>query len=152
MYDLNELYQEVILDHSQHPRCFGDLADTTHTAEGVNPLCGDHLEVYLKIENGNIADIKFKGAGCAISTASASLMSEAVKGKSCNEAEILFQGFHQMLTQEGYELGNMGKLEILAGVKNFPMRVKCATLAWHTLHAAMMENASHQPSTVTTEE
>ncbi len=141
MSDLMDLYQEIILDHNRRPRNFGPLADADHQAEGYNPLCGDQLKVYLRIADGRIEDVHFDGSGCAISKASASLMTEAVKGKSLAEAEELFGGFHELLTGDpsvkGEASAELGKLAVFEGVREFPVRVKCATLAWHTLHAAL---------------
>lgn len=138
MSDLRDLYQEVIVDHGRRPRNFGPLPEASHQAEGFNPLCGDRLTLHLKVADGVIADARFEGAGCAISTASASLMTEALKGLPTAEAEILFAAFHAMLTGDGaLPPGGLGKLEVLAGVREFPSRVKCATLAWHTLQAAL---------------
>ena len=140
MEDLRDLYQEVIIDHYRKPRNFHALCGANRTAEGFNPLCGDRLTLYLKLERGVISDLSFEGSGCAISTASASLMTEHLKGKTEQEAEALFQGFHQLLTQDGAGPGpDLGKLTVLAGVRAFPARVKCATLAWHTLHAALLQ-------------
>lgn len=136
--DLRELYQEVIFDHNRHPRNFGRLADANRMAEGHNPLCGDNVTVYLKLEGDRVADVKFEGQGCAISTASASLMSEAVKGRSVEEVERLFHSFHAMIVEDNAVPEDLGKLEVLAGVKEFPVRVKCATLPWHTLHNALL--------------
>lgn len=141
MSDLRDLYQEVIFDHNRRPRNFGKLADANRKAEGHNPLCGDNVTVYLKVEDGIVADLSFEGQGCAISTASASLMTEAVKGKRIEEAEQLFNAFHASLVDADVQPEDLGKLEALAGVKEFPMRVKCATLAWHTLHNALAGNA-----------
>lgn len=135
--DLRELYQEVIVDHGRRPRNFGPLPTANREAEGVNPLCGDHLRLRLAVADGIIADARFEGAGCAISTASASLMTEALKGRSVAEAEALFGAFHALLTGERGEAAELGKLAVLAGVREFPARVKCATLAWHTLRAAL---------------
>jgi nitrogen fixation NifU-like protein len=150
MSDLRDLYQEVIIDHSRRPRNFGRLEQANHRAEGYNPLCGDKLTVYLKVDDGVIHDAKFEGAGCAISTASASLMTEALKGKTQAEAEALFAGFRSLVTGDGPALLTvpLGKLEVLAGVQEFPARVKCATLAWHTLSAALRD----QSGIVTTED
>ena len=145
--DLRDLYQEVIVDHSRRPRNFGPLPDASHQAEGFNPLCGDRLTLRLKVEDGVIEDARFEGAGCAISTASASLMTEALKGRSESEAAALFADFHTLLTGEPKASAALGKLEVLAGVREFPSRIKCATLAWHTLHAAL--HAENRP--VTTE-
>lgn len=140
MPDLRDLYQEVIVDHSKHPRNCCRLTDANHTAEGFNPLCGDRLTVYVRIVEGVIEAISFEGLGCAISTASASLMTECLLHKTQAEAEHLFSSFHHMLTQEsgtGIEAAKLGKLAVLAGVSEFPSRVKCATLAWHTVRAAL---------------
>jgi len=139
MSDLRDLYQEVILDHNRRPRNFGPLAGANHSAAGFNPLCGDQLTLHLKVVDGVIEDVRFEGAGCAISTASASLMTEALKGKSEEEAQALFEGVHALLTT-GHGTDSavpLGKLEVLSGVREFPVRVKCATLAWHTLQAAL---------------
>jgi nitrogen fixation protein NifU and related proteins len=138
MSDLRELYQEVILDHTKKPRNFGRLETANRRAKGHNPLCGDKLDVYLCLKDGTIDDVKFEGAGCAISTASASMMTEAVKGRTRGEALALFEGFHRLLTAEpadGDE--DLGKLAVFSGVREFPVRVKCATLAWHTLKSAL---------------
>jgi nitrogen fixation NifU-like protein len=138
MSDLRELYQEVIFDHYKHPRNFHRIEGADRMAEGYNPLCGDTVKVYLKVENGIVAEVGFEGCGCAISTASASLMTEAVKGKTVAEAEKLFGEFHAMITDPQQPAHHdLGKLEVLCGVKEFPTRVKCATLAWHTLHNAL---------------
>jgi nitrogen fixation NifU-like protein len=136
MPDLEDLYQEVILDHYRTPRNSGAIAGTLHFATGHNPLCGDKLTVSLGLHAGVIREIRFTGSGCAISVASASLMTEAVKGKSRGEAESLFERFHPMVTGESDGKG-LGKLEVFSGVSKFPVRVKCATLAWHTLCAAL---------------
>ncbi|MEO6985140.1 MAG: Fe-S cluster assembly sulfur transfer protein SufU [Paralcaligenes sp.] len=136
--DLRELYQEVIFDHNRNPCNFHAMADATNTAEGYNPLCGDQLTVYLRTEKGVVADISFVGHGCAISTASASLMTEAVKGMPVAQVEALFDDMHAMLTQTKPQGRDFGKLEVLAGVREFPARVKCASLAWHTLHNALL--------------
>lgn len=136
--DLRELYQEVIIDHGRRPRNFGPLPEASHQAEGFNPLCGDRLTLRLKLVDGVIEEARFEGVGCAISTASASLMTEALKGLGEKEAETLFTNFHAMLTVPGQALpAGLGKLEVLAGVREFPSRIKCATLAWHTLQAAL---------------
>lgn len=143
MPDLRDLYQEVIIDHGRRPRNFGPLADANRRAEGFNPLCGDKITLYLKTRDGVIEDVRFEGVGCAISTASASLMSDALKGRTEAEAEALFDGFHALVTGHAAPQGTecaavpLGKLEVLAGVAEFPTRVKCATLAWHTLLAAL---------------
>jgi len=138
MSDLRELYQEVILEHSKAPRNYRESKTANHKAEGYNPLCGDHFTVYLDLEGDSIRDVSFQGSGCAISKASASMMTQSVKGKSRKEAEKLFEKFHQLVT--GHGNGNkdeLGKLAVFAGVSEFPVRVKCATLAWHTLQAAL---------------
>jgi nitrogen fixation protein NifU and related proteins len=151
MSELTELYQEIILDHYKSPRNFRELEAPTHAADGANPLCGDKLRVYVKVnEAGVIEDVSFKGSGCAISKASASLMTTQIKGKTVAEAEELFHLVHEMLT--GHQPcpphnPSLGKLQVLAGVCEFPVRVKCATLAWHTLHAAL----KHQPAPASTE-
>ena len=146
--DLRELYQEVILDHNRRPRNFRKLEHANHSAEGFNPLCGDHLTVYLDVEGDAVKEIAFEGSGCAISKAAASMMTQAVKGKSKEQAEALFSEFHSMVTgelDEETETNNLGNLKIFAGVREFPVRVKCATLPWHTLHAAL--NNEEQVST-----
>ncbi|CAG4882462.1 Iron-sulfur cluster assembly scaffold protein IscU [Georgfuchsia toluolica] len=149
MSDLRDLYQEVIIDHSRHPRNFGRLDQANHRAEGYNPLCGDKLTVYLKMDDGVIRDLGFEGEGCAISTAAASLMTEALKGKTEAEAEAMFAAFHALVTGEtAPAAATLGKLEVLGGVREFPSRVKCATLAWHTLSAALRD----QSGIVTTED
>ncbi|HBG31416.1 SUF system NifU family Fe-S cluster assembly protein [Candidatus Macondimonas diazotrophica] len=136
--DLRELYQDVIVDHNRNPRNFHPLEGAVRIAEGYNPLCGDKLSVYARIDDGRITDVSFVGSGCAISTASASLMTEAVKGKTVAEAEALFADMHELLTgKTAADPGRLGKLAALAGVKDYPARVKCATLSWHTLHAAL---------------
>jgi nitrogen fixation protein NifU and related proteins len=139
MSDLRELYQEVILDHNKRPRNFGPLADANRRAEGRNPLCGDHLSVQVDVKDGVIENVAFEGAGCAISRASASLMTDAVKGKSVEEAERMFAEFRRMVTSDVDEAveESLGKLAVFCGVREFPARVKCASLAWHTLHAAL---------------
>jgi nitrogen fixation NifU-like protein len=138
MSDLNDLYQEVILDHNRRPRNFHPIADASHTAEGYNPLCGDRLTLYLKVADGIVVDVSFEGAGCAISKASASLMTDAVKGQSVAGVQALFERFRRMVTTPPDEpVEDLGKLSALAGVREFPVRVKCASLAWHTLKAAM---------------
>ena len=140
MSDLSDLYQEVILDHNRQPRNFHALANASHTADGHNPLCGDRLRLYLQVEDGIIRDVGFEGAGCAISKASASMMTDAIKGRTVTDAEALFQQFHQMVTTPpDCPVEDMGKLSSLAGVREFPVRVKCASLAWHTLKAAMSQ-------------
>lgn len=141
MSDLKDLYQEVIFDHNRNPRHFGKLAHASCHAEGFNPLCGDKVSVYLKFDDHDvIRDVSFDGSGCAISVATASLMSETLIGKTRAEAEALFENFHSMMTG-GHAAtdAHLGKLEVLSGVKEFPSRIKCATLAWHTLLAALKE-------------
>jgi nitrogen fixation NifU-like protein len=138
MSDLKELYQEVILDHNRNPRNCYVMDCANRTADGHNPLCGDTVKVYLRIEHGIIEEISFQGQGCAICTASTSLMTESVKGKTLEEALGLFDEFHHMLTGVAEEQGiELGKLLVFEGVREYPVRVKCATLAWHTLHAAV---------------
>jgi len=140
MSDLKDLYQEVILDHNRNPRNCYIMDGASCTADGHNPLCGDIVKVYLRIENGIIEEISFQGQGCAICTASTSLMTESVQGKSVEEAQGLFDEVHQMLTGVAEEQGVvLGKLQVFEGVREYPVRVKCATLAWHTLNAAMEE-------------
>ncbi len=138
--DLRDLYQEVILDHNRRPRNFGTLPDANRSAEGNNPLCGDRITVHLRVEDDRVQGISFQGSGCAISTASASLMTDALQGKTVAEAHELFRGFHELVTRgrEG-DLEEMGKLAVFEGVREFPIRVKCATLAWHTLEAALRQ-------------
>lgn len=149
MNDLRELYQEVIFDHYRKPRNFRHMDDANHSAEGYNPMCGDKVTIYLKVEDGRISDASFEGSGCAISTASASLMTDSLKGKSEAEALQMLEEFHGMVTgpMTGGAPVSLGKLEALAGVREFPQRVKCATLAWHTLQAAL----KNQHEKVTTE-
>jgi nitrogen fixation NifU-like protein len=144
MSDLRDLYQEVIFDHYKHPRNFHALACANHVANGHNRLCGDQITVYLNVENGIIKDLSFEGTGCAISTASASLMTDALKGKKLSEAKHLFEEFHHMVTNDADHEPDpaLDKLEVLAGVREFPARVKCATLAWHTLQAALKEQTA----------
>jgi nitrogen fixation NifU-like protein len=141
MSELDELYQEVILDHNKSPRNFREISDANRRSEGYNPLCGDHVTVYVNVAEGVIRDISFKGSGCAISKASASMMTTELKGKSEAEAERVFDTVHKMLTGETSveesDLERLGKLKILSGVCKFPARVKCASLAWHTMNAAL---------------
>lgn len=138
MSDLMELYQEVILDHNRRPRNFHALPDASHQAEGYNPLCGDRLTLYLRVEGDVISDVGFEGSGCAISKASASLMTDAIKGRTVPDARILFERFHRMVTAPlDQQVEDLGKLTALAGVRQFPIRVKCASLAWHTFSAAL---------------
>lgn len=138
MSDLRELYQEVILDHNRRPRNFGPLEDAMLHADGHNPLCGDKLTVALNITDDIVTDIRFEGSGCAISKASASLMTEGIKGKTVDEVKALFERFHQLVTdQQAPTDASLGKLAVFAGVRDYPARVKCAILAWHTLLAAV---------------
>jgi nitrogen fixation protein NifU and related proteins len=138
MSDLTDLYQEVILDHNRTPRNFHPIDDASHSAEGYNPLCGDRLTLYLTVEKGVITDASFQGNGCAISKASASLMTEALKGRTVTEAQALFERFHRMVTTPPEQpVEDLGKLSVFAGVREFPVRVKCASLAWHTMKAAV---------------
>lgn len=138
---INELYQEIILDHSKRPRNFRRLPDANRTAEGYNPLCGDRCKVYVKEQSGVIDNISFEGGGCAISTSSASLMTEALKGKTVAEAEQIVDRFLALVTKDQPVPGDLGKLAVFAGVREFPVRVKCATLAWHTLRAALRDSS-----------
>jgi len=150
MSDLRELYQELILDHTRKPRNFRRLEGATRKVDGFNPLCGDRVTVYLDLEDDRVKDISFQGSGCAISTASASVMTESVKGKARAEVEVLFQRFHQLVTGKSPATADgaaLGKLAVFSGVSEFPVRVKCATLAWHTLRAALNDEAE----TVSTE-
>ncbi len=149
--EFKELYQDIILDHNRSPRNFGRLEDATHVLDGRNPLCGDHYTIYLKVEDGIITDVHFEGSGCAISKASASVMTTSVKGKRIEEADRLFKVFHEIVTGEAdFEetFDSVGKLAAFGGVADFPVRVKCASLAWHTMH-----NALHgEKDSATTEE
>lgn len=150
---LRELYQETILDHNKSPRNFRKMENANRKGEGYNPLCGDHYTIYVKLDNDIITDVAFDGAGCAISKASASVMTSMVKGKSKGDAESLFQDFHKLVKGEldpSDELDRFGKLAAFAGVSEFPARVKCASLAWHTLHAALESNNGSETA-VTTE-
>ena len=150
MSDLRELYQSVILDHNKQPRNLREPKDATRSADGDNPFCGDRLTVYVTVEDDRVTDVAFTGSGCAISTASASLMTQAIKGKSLAEAENLFGAFHALVTSNPTAMADadgLGKLVVFAGVREFPIRVKCATLAWHTLRAALAGGGE----TVTTE-
>ncbi|HEV8594669.1 MAG TPA: SUF system NifU family Fe-S cluster assembly protein [Thermoplasmata archaeon] len=138
MADLRELYQEVILDHSRSPRNYHKIDPSDRTADGTNPLCGDRVTLYVKLEGGTLADVAFQGQGCAISKSSASMMTDALKGKTEAEARALFEEFHEMVTGHGKpDAKALGKLTVFAGVSEFPARVKCASLAWHTLKAAL---------------
>jgi nitrogen fixation protein NifU and related proteins len=147
--DLRELYQEVIFDHNRNPRNFRVMDDADRKVEGFNPLCGDRLTLFLKMDGDKIVDASFQGSGCAISTASVSLMTEIIKGKTETEADALFKTFHEMTTgkDEQINLEAVGKLAVLAGVREYPARVKCATLAWHTLDAAL----KNQQQSISTE-
>jgi nitrogen fixation protein NifU and related proteins len=149
--DLNELYRDVILDHNRRPRNFGGLESADASAEGFNPLCGDHLTLRLKLKDDTISDIRFEGEGCAISTASASLMTEAVKGKSRGEALKLFERVHQLLTDDAASSAELGKLAALSGVREYPARVKCASLCWHTLASALKSTDGGPLPAVSTE-
>jgi len=138
--ELRDLYQEVILDHSKRPRNFREIAGGAHKAEGYNPLCGDKVTVYVELRDDTVKDVSFQGSGCAISTASASVMTEILKGKTRAEADALFHSFHALVTGDAdaaAHAADLGKLAVFAGVSEFPMRVKCAVLAWHTLQAAL---------------
>lgn len=149
MSDISELYQQVILDHNKKPRNFRRLDNPDREQEGYNPLCGDQLTIYLEMDGDVISDVGFQGSGCAISKASASMMTTAVKGKTIAEAEVLFDEFHRMVKGEldpEQEENHLGRLKILSGVREFPARVKCASLSWHTLHAAL-ENKGETVST-----
>jgi nitrogen fixation protein NifU and related proteins len=149
--ELLELYQELILDHNARPHNFGTMQGSTHHAHGLNPLCGDYIEVFLQLDGNQIKDAKFSGHGCAISKASASLMTDAVKEASKEQAQAMFDVFHRLVTGENVsevERENLGKVAAFSGVKEFPARVKCASLAWHTLKAALNqahESASREP-------
>jgi nitrogen fixation NifU-like protein len=140
MDELRELYQTMILDHNKNPRNFRALDDATGQAEGHNPLCGDSLTVYVRMDGDTVADVAFEGSGCAISTASASLMTEFAKGQSAEQVEESFEQFHQLVTgsmSKDVDASDLGKLAVFSGVREFPVRVKCATLAWHTLRSAL---------------
>lgn len=140
MSELSDLYQEVILEHNKNPRNFREISDADQYADGKNPLCGDALRVYVSLDGETVTDVAFKGSGCAISKASASMMTQAVKGKTKHEAEAIFGEFHKMVTGEldiETDENDLGKLKIFAGVLEFPARVKCASLSWHTLNAAL---------------
>ncbi|MEN3337597.1 MAG: nitrogen fixation protein NifU [Acidobacteriota bacterium] len=138
MSDLTDLYQEVILDHNRRPRNFRTIESPSHHAEGYNPLCGDRLNLYVQVSGETITDVAFEGSGCAISKASASLMTDALKGRTVSEANNLFERFHRVVTTPPDQpVEDLGKLSVLAGVREFPVRVKCASLAWHTLKAAL---------------
>ena len=142
MYDLRELYQEMVVDHSRRPRNFGELAEANRSAEGFNPLCGDQVTVYLKVVDEVVTDVSFVATGCAISKASASMMTEEIKGKSLSQVESLFDGFRGMVTRkpgDDFDSIDLGDLEILSGVSQYPARIKCATLSWHAMHAALSD-------------
>lgn len=143
---VHELYQEIILDHSKRPRNFHPMEDATSKAEGYNPLCGDRLRLFVKMENGRVKDASFEGSGCAISTASASLMTESLKGRTKEEAMVLLERFHDLLTTDSPVTAELGKLAVFCGVRDYPARVKCATLCWHTLKSAL-EGAEDRAST-----
>jgi nitrogen fixation NifU-like protein len=148
MSELTDLYQEVILDHNRRPRNFRTIDEATRKQEGYNPLCGDRLTLYVKLENDIIKDVAFQGVGCAISKASASLMTDALKGKTVDEARKMFERFHDMVTSApDAPVPDIGKLSVFAGVREFPTRVKCASLAWHTLKAAVSDDAAGPVST-----
>ena len=147
MSDLRDLYQEVILDHSKRPRNFRELPQASHRADGYNPLCGDRATVYVRVEGDRVSDVAFTGSGCSISTASASMMTESVKGKSREEVDRLFSRFHDLVTAAPDRAGEntapeLGKLAVFSGVCEFPVRVKCASLPWHTLQAALQGEAA----------
>ena len=137
MSDLQDLYQEVILDHNRRPRNFRAMDDANRHAEGFNPLCGDRLSLYLSVKDGVISDASFQGSGCAISKASASMMTDSVKGKTLEEARLMFEQFHDRVTGQDVDAGPLGKLAVFEGVRQYPARVKCASLAWHTLKSAV---------------
>jgi nitrogen fixation NifU-like protein len=141
--DLNDLYRDVIVDHNRNPRNFRPMPDADRHAEGFNPLCGDRLTLFVKLDGDRISDVSFQGSGCAISVASASLLTESVKGRSVSEAERLFSTMHSLLTQDDapVDVATLGKLGALSGVRAFPARVKCASLCWHTLDAALHQQA-----------
>ena len=150
MSDLVDLYQEMVLDHNNRPRNFHKLDNASNTADGYNPLCGDQISVYLKVEDGVIADVGFQGVGCAISKSSASMMTQSVKGKTVQEAEAMFEEFHAMVTRDPgteYKASGLGELEVLSGVCAFPNRIKCASLAWHTLTASLHDSQGGHATT-----
>ena len=142
MTDLRDLYQETILDHNKHPRNFRRLEGASHHAHGHNPLCGDRVDIYLIVNGDRVVDVAFEGDGCAISTASASIMTEMLQGQTLDEVQALSEHFHELLTTSAAPMPDLGKLEVLAGVRTYPARVKCATLPWHTLQAALRNAAS----------
>jgi len=140
MYDLEDLYQEIVMDHNRRPRNFGEIKNPTNFADGFNPLCGDQITLQLHLEDGLVSDVAFRGVGCAISKSSASMMTEELKGKTLDHAENLFEAFRKMITRnpgDSYDSDILGDLEIFQGVSRYPARIKCATLAWHTLHSAI---------------
>ena len=146
MFDAQDLYQEIVMDHNRRPRNFGSIADSTSSSEGCNPLCGDQVTVFLKVSDEIVEDVSFEGVGCAISKSSASMMTEGVKGKSVAEALTVFQAFRRMLTTTSDQVEDsevLGDLEILKGVSQYPTRIKCATLSWHTLQAALQGSGSN---------
>jgi nitrogen fixation NifU-like protein len=149
MSDMRELYQEMILDHHRHPRNFGKLSDANRHADGFNPLCGDRVTVYAIVEGDTIRDLSFEGSGCAICMASCSLMTEALKSRSVAEAEALFGTFHDLLTDDDADVDQetLGKLAVFEGVREFPVRVKCATLPWHALRAAIRQTVNQSVTT-----
>ncbi len=147
MSEMRELYQEMILDHHRHPRNFGRLAGANRHAEGFNPLCGDRVTLYALVEGDVIRDLSFEGAGCAICMASCSLMTEALKGQAVADAEALFGRFHDLVTAGTPDMDTLGKLAVFDGVREFPVRVKCATLPWHALRAAIHSTVDHSVST-----
>jgi len=145
VFDAQDLYQEIVMDHNRRPRNFGSIADSTSSSEGFNPLCGDQVTVFLKVSDEIVEDVSFEGVGCAISKSSASMMTEGVKGKSVEEALRVFQAFRRMLTTTSDQVEDseiLGDLEILKGVSQYPTRIKCATLSWHTLQAALQGSGS----------
>lgn len=148
MAEVLDLYQDVILDHSKRPRNYRPMESANRTAEGYNPLCGDHFRIYLNLEGDSIRDVSFEGSGCAISKASASMMTQSVKGKTKAEAQRVFESFHKLVTgKSASDANQLGKLTVFSGVSEFPVRVKCATLAWHALRAAL----EGQQQTISTE-
>ena len=147
MFDSQELYQEIVMDHNRRPRNFGSMTDSTATSEGFNPLCGDQITLFLKVTEDVVEDISFEGVGCAISKSSASMMTEGVKGKSVEEALTVFEAFREMITAKSdgsKDSEILGDLEILKGVAQYPTRIKCATLSWHTLQAALQGTESER--------
>ena len=148
MYDLDDLYQEVIMDHNRRPRNFRKPSDTNRQVDGFNPLCGDQMTLYLVVENDKVADVGFQAVGCAISKASASMMTECIKGLSLEDAEEVFTEFHKMITQEDFDPDLLGDAELLQGVSRYPARIKCAALSWHALNSALVDS---EEKTVTTE-